>query len=112
MRKKLYVSQFSDPFLQSNFKTLGEVLGFSPFLKGEWQFMTFSIKATASNIKLPHTLKFTPQDVILLSQVGGSITFNYNLFDAVNLNVDATVTASPLVVRLIVGRYTEEQVNV
>lgn len=112
MRKKLYVSQIKDVYIQDNFQTLGAVLGFSPFLKGEWQFLTYSIKATASNLLLPHTLKFQPLDVILLSAIGGSMTFNYNLFDKVNLNVNATVTTAPLVVRLIVGRYTEEQVNV
>lgn len=112
MRKKLYISQIEDEYAARNFSTLGDVLGFSPFLKGEWAFRQYSIKATASNILLAHLLSFAPMDAILLSVVGGSLTFNYNLFDKTNINVNATVTTAPMVVRLIVGRYTEEQVNV
>lgn len=112
MRKKLYVSQFDNIYLRRNFDVIGEVFQKCPFLKGEWEFITLSFTTTGSNIKLPHTLKFTPLDVILLSSVGGTITFNYNLFDSTYLNVNATVTTSPMVVRLFVGRYTEESINV
>jgi len=114
MRKKLYVSQIEskDPFLRQNFETIGTIFQECPFVKGEWIFLPLSILATGSNIKIPHTLPFTPKDVLLLSAIGGTITFNYNLFDSTYLNVNATVTTSPMAVRLFVGRYTEESINV
>lgn len=112
MRKKLYVSQFQDPYLRQNFESIGDLFQRCPFLKGEWLFLPLSFTTTGNNIKIPHTLPFRPSDVILLSAIGGSLTFNYNLFDSTYLNVNATVTTSPLAVRLFVGRYTEDSVNV
>jgi hypothetical protein len=111
MRIKLYVSQIEDPYIRANFLSMGQLFQGTPFLKGEWKFLELSITSTGT-VKIPHTLAFTPKDVILLSQVGGTVTFNYNLFDSTYLNVTATVTASPMVIRVFVGRYTEESVNV
>ena len=111
MRKKLYVSQIQDTFARQNFETIGQVFQ-CPFLKGEWIFLPLTINASGSNLKIPHTLNFVPKDVILLSAIGGTISFNYNLFDKTFLNVNATVTTAPMAVRLFVGTYSEESVNV
>ena len=111
MKVKLYVSQLQDPYLQQNFKSIAALFQELPFLKGQWRFLELEIKSSGTSVKIPHTLDFTPKDVILLSVVGGSVTFNYNLFDSTYLNVDATVTSSPMVVRVFIGRYTEESVN-
>jgi hypothetical protein len=112
VRKKLYVSQIEDKYAQQNFQTIGGIFQTCPFLKGEWFFLPLSIPASGNNLKIPHTLSFTPKDVILLSVIGGTITFNYNLFDKTFLNVNATVTTAPMAVRIFVGRYSEESVNV
>lgn len=112
MRKKLYISQLEDPYLQQNFNTLGEQFGIIPFLKGEWKFLEFTVKASGSNQKIEHKLGFQPKDVLLLSVVNGSITFNYGSFSKDFLDVNATVTTSPMTVRVFVGRYTEESIYV
>lgn len=112
MRFKLYVSQFDDPYIQQNFKTIGDLFRGIPFLKGEWKFLEFQVLATGTGQKVTHTLGYTPKDVIVTSTIGGSITFNYNSFDGTYLNFDATVTTSPMTVRAFVGRYSEESVNV
>jgi hypothetical protein len=112
MRKKLYVSQFDDPYLQQNFKSIGEVFSSIPFLKGQWRFYEFEIKSTGSNIKIPHNLGFQPKDIFVTSVINGTITFNYSSFDNVNLDLNATVSTSPMTVRAFVGRYTEDTVNV
>lgn len=111
MKIKLYVSQLEDPFLQQNFKNIADLFQKNPFLKGEWRFLELTFTTTGATVKIPHTLDFTPKDAILLSVVGGTATFNYNLFDSTYLNVNATVTTSPMIVRVLVGRYTEESVN-
>lgn len=112
MRKKIYVSQIDDVYIQQNFKTIGELFNGIPFLKGDFQFLTFQIKTTGSAIKIPHTLSYTPVDAIFLSVVGGSASFNYSSFDSTYININATVTTSPMTIRAIVGRYSEEGVNV
>jgi hypothetical protein len=109
---KLYVSQLTDQFLQRNFRIIGDIFDASPFLRGEWRFMTFQIKATGSAVKIPHTLSYTPLDAIFLSVVGGTATFNYSSFDATYISINATVTASPMTIRAIIGRHSEEGVNV
>lgn len=112
MKAKLYVSQIQDPYLQQNFKTIGDQFSGIPFLKGDWDFLELQIKASGTNIKVPHNLQYQPKDVILLSVINGSIVFNYDLFDKTYINVTATVTTSPMTVRLFLGRYTEETVYV
>lgn len=105
--KKLHVSNIEDPRVQQNFKTLGDIFQSVPFMKGQWRFVEYSIPASGSNLKLSHNLEFMPQDVILTSQIGGSVVFNYDKFDATFLDVTATVTSTPLIFRAIIGKYTE-----
>lgn len=110
--KKLYLSEIKDQNTQQNFKAIAEIIGSTPFTKGEWTFREFTIPVTGSNLKIAHNLNYTPADVILTSQIGGTITFNYSLFDATFLDVTATVTSSPLIIRAIIGKYTEGSVYV
>lgn len=112
MRRKLYISQFEDPYLQQNFLTIGDIFNQNPFLKGEWRFLTFNVLATGAAVSIPHTLPFRPSDAILLSVVGGTVSFNYNLFDATYISLNATVSASPMTIRMLIGRYSEDTVNV
>ena len=113
MIKKLY-TQFTDLQLRQNFKSLSQVFNVNPFLKGEWKFLALTISNSGTYLKIPHNLGFKPLDVIVLSSVGGAFGFNYTLFDSTNLNMNVNLTNSavPLTVRLLVGRYSEDSVNV
>jgi hypothetical protein len=109
---KLYVSQLEDPFLQQNFKTIGEIFNQGPFLKGQWRFITISVAAAGTGIKYEHGLPFTPTDLLVTSVINGTFTPTYASFDKDFIVFDATVTTSPLLVRGFLGRYTEDTVNV
>jgi hypothetical protein len=111
--KKLYVSQIEDPYIQENFKGIGDLFKGNPFLKGEWRFMTFTIATSGTGLQVAHNLPFIPADIILTSVIGGSITFNYSSFDVKFINIDATVSgATPMAVRVLVGKYSEDSVYV
>lgn len=112
MSRKLYVSQIEDLYAQKNFQVIGDIIKTNPFLKGQWKFMEFTQLATGTGIKIPHNLNFTPLDVILLSTIGGTVTFNYTSFDSTYIYINPTVTTSPMTIRLFIGRYSEESVNV
>ncbi len=112
MKKKLYVSQIDDVYIQQNFKTIGELFNGVPWLKGEWRFFSFEITTAGTNQKLSHNLGYTPTDIIVTSTIGGTIVFNYNNFTSQFLDVTTTVTSSPLKVRAFIGRYSEDAVNV
>lgn len=113
MIKKLY-TQFTDLSLRQNFKSLAQVFGENPFLKGDWTFLPLTIPASGTNIKIPHSLGFKPLDVLVLSAIGGTYSFNYTLFDSNNIYVTATLTTAsvPLTMRVFIGRYSEDSVNV
>lgn len=112
MRAKLYVSEFADQYLRANFQTLGRLFAVTPFMKGDWAFMTTEVIQTVSNLKIPHLQPYIVKDTILLSVVGGSVTFNYNEFDGTYISLNATVTSSPMTIRMFLGRYSEDTVNV
>jgi len=112
VKKKLYVSQIEDLYVQQNMKAISDIFSNNPFLKGQWRFITFEVKTTGTNIKLAHNFNFTPSDVIVTSVINGTITFKYASFDKDFLVFDATVTTAPMTVRAMIGRYTEETVNV
>lgn len=112
MRYKLYVSQLSDPYLQQNFKTIGDIFNQGPFLKGQWRYITFSITTSGTDIKYEHGLPFTPTDMLVTSVINGTISPKYASFDKNFIVFDATVTTSPMTVRAFLGRYTEDTVNV
>lgn len=111
MKRKIYVSQFQDQAIQQNFKTFGEIFNNTPFLKGDWRFIEFTVAATGT-INVPHNLNYTPVDALLLSVINGTITFNYGSFNDKFINVSATVTTAPMTVRAFIGRYTEDSINV
>jgi hypothetical protein len=112
LKKKLYVSQLEDPYMKANMISIGEVFSTNPFLKGQWRFLTFEVTTSGTDIKLAHNFTFTPADVIVTSVINGTITFKYASFDRNFLVFDATVTTAPMTVRALIGRYTEETVNV
>ena len=112
MKKKLYVSQVEDVYMQQNMKAISDIFNTNPFLKGQWRFMEITIQNTATAVKYQHNLPFIPTDVLVTSTLNGTITFKYASFDKDFLVFDATVTTAPMVVRALVGRYTEETIGV
>jgi hypothetical protein len=112
VKKKLYVSQIEDPFIQQNFKTFGEIFNGSPFLKGQWRFIEFQVTKSGTNVRIEHKLSFVPIDVIVTSVQNGTISFKYANFDTTYIVFDATVTTAPMTVRAMIGRYTEETIGV
>jgi hypothetical protein len=105
--KKLYVSQVEDMYMQQNMKALSDVFSTNPFLKGEWRFITISVPASGSDITYEHKLNFTPTDMLVTSQINGTITVKYQSFTSQFIVFDATVTTAPMTVRALIGRYTE-----
>jgi ribosome-associated toxin RatA of RatAB toxin-antitoxin module len=114
MKKKLYVSQIEDLYVQQNMKAISDIFSNNPFLKGQWRFLTFQVANAGTTIKFQHNFNFTPADVIVTSVIGGTITFKYEQFDKDFIVFDATLTVAttPMTVRAIIGKYTEETVNV
>ena len=114
MKKKLYVSQVEDIYMQQNMKAISDIFSNNPFLKGQWRFLTFQVPNAGTAIKFQHNFNFTPADVIVTSVIGGTITFKYDQFDKSFIVFDATLTVAttPMTVRAIIGKYTEETVNV
>ena len=112
MKTKIYITQVEDEYVRENMKVISEVFSGNPFLKGQWRFITFQVKATGTNIKFAHNFNFIPADIIVTSVINGTITFRYDQFDANFIVFDATVTTAPMTVRAIIGKYTEETVNV
>jgi hypothetical protein len=111
MRRKLYVSQIDDLYTQKNFQTFLDLFQANPFLKGDWTFLEFQVTSSGTQ-KVKHPLGYVPKDVLLLSVTNGSITFNYGSFDVNFISINATVTTSPMNVRVFLGRYTEDTINV
>lgn len=112
MKKKLYVSQIEDIYVQQNMKALSDIFNTNPFLKGQWRFITFDVQATASGVKLQHNLPFTPADVLVTSVINGTLTLKYASFDDTFIVFDATVTTAPMTVRAFIGKYTEDTIGV
>lgn len=108
---KFHLSRIEDVSIQKNFEILRDFSNKNPFMKGSFRHIEFEVPATGSNLKYRHSLGFTPKDVLLTSQVGGTITFLYNSFDNEFIYFNATVSTSPLTVRAFLGTYSED-VNV
>ena len=112
MKQKIYISQIEDPYVQTNFKTFGEIYNTSPFLKGQWRFITIEIPRTVTGLKVEHKLSFTPLDMLVTSVTNGTLTVKYGEFDSTFIVLDATVTTAPMTVRAFLGRYTEDTIGV
>lgn len=112
MKKKLYVSQVEDPYMQQNMKALSDIFNVNPFLKGQWRFIEFTVTYSGTNIKLQHNLNFAPADALVTSVINGTITFKYASFDKDFIVFDATVSTAPMTVRALIGKYSEDTIGV
>lgn len=102
----LLIHEIEDAYIQENFVRLNSFFIKQPFLKGQFKHFTIDFPATVTNLRFPHKLGFQPKDVIQTFLTGtGSLTWNYNLFDANFLDI---TTSGPCKVRAIIGAYEEQ----
>ena len=101
---RLILKEVTDDKVRKNFEKIADVTANSDIAKFDWFFIEFNIGAgTFTNYKVAHGLNFTPTDV-LVTQVTGSLGFNYDKFDENFLDVNAT---GPVRFRGLIGRYRE-----
>lgn len=94
--------QITDPATRENYKRIQSEFDTNPVLLGQLSFRTYTFTQAETAKKLPHGLKFIPQDVIITSQIGAGVaTVNYALIDATNLSI---TTTGACVVRLLLGK--------
>lgn len=106
-----FTREIQDAYIRENFQRLREYFRNDPVVQSQFTFATYDISdkspspAYPFTQDVPHALKFTPTDVILLSVTNddaASVTFNYDDFTDTTLNI--TVSAA-CTVRAFVGRY-------
>jgi len=105
MRKfpKLLRTQVDDPYVQENFKRLGDFARQDAIIGCNFQFLSLTVPAAGVNQKLEHNLNFKPLDVIILSNsTNATVVLNYSLFDETFINLNSS---GPTVLRLLLGRY-------
>lgn len=102
---EMIVKDISDMWARENFARLQRFMKSFPFFRGQWEFFELTFTSAVTNKKIPHALGFKPTDVMQTSILGaGGVTWNYNLFDSVNLDI---TTTGPCVVRAFIGAYRE-----
>jgi len=95
-----------DEYVRENFTRLNDFFLNDALLRAGWKFFTLTFTGAVTNNKVRHGLGFKPLDVIQTSITGaGALTFNYALFD--DINIDVTTTGA-CVVRCFIGAYKEE----
>lgn len=103
---RLLTETIADTTQRDLLNSLLDQLNAIPLIKGNWQFVTFTVRTATSNYKFPHQLGFKPKDVIALSVVGGgTITWNYS--DFTDTHIDVTTAGGSVTVRAFVGTYQE-----
>ena len=101
----LLIQEMKDDYVRENFKRLKTFASGQKLLNGSWQFVELVIPSAVINFKFAHNLGFAPRDIIQTSSIGaGVLTWNYSLFD--NVNLDLTTTGA-VTVRFFVGTYVE-----
>lgn len=94
---------------RENFELLENTFRGIRLLDGTFKFFEIAIPGAATHYRVRHNLGFTPKDIFQTSLVGsGTLTWNYELFDADYL--DITTTAA-MTVRAYVGKVQGEGVQ-
>lgn len=103
---ELITKDIPDVYVRENFKRIAAFFTKQPILKTGLQLKEVEFLTSETNALIPHGLGFVPTDAWFTSTKGpGIATFNYDLFDTVNINV---TTTGACVVRFFVGTYKEE----
>jgi hypothetical protein len=94
----LYTSQIVDKYIRENFRRLKNLSRKNPFLAGQFNFVTITVDAAVTNLKVAHSLGSVPMDVILTN--GAPVTFNFSKFSDTHLDI---TTTGPCTIRAFVG---------
>lgn len=104
MNLELQLDSIEDKNTRENLQRILDWARFPTPQRGDWKFLEITFGKAVANFKFPHGLGFNPKDVIQTRLTGaGSLTFNYTLFDKVNLDI---TTTGACVVRAFVGSYS------
>lgn len=99
------ISQVSDPTVRKNFQNIQKFLNDETPFAG-FRFLEFAVNGPVTNFKQAHNLAYVPRDIVALKITGsGTVTFNYDKFDASNIDITATGVAQ---VRVLVGTYSKD----
>jgi len=101
--QRLLIKELENVRVQKNFEIITEVLGDQAMSKFDWNFISFLIADTTTNLKIPHGLNFKPLDLIA-TQISGNLVFNYSLFDDKFLDV---TSIGACMFRGLIGRHRE-----
>lgn len=98
--------EIEDQYARENFFRLKKFFDAETFLKGEWEFVEFTVPGAITNYRFKHNLGFQPKDVLVTSTIGaGTVQFNYNLFDKDFLDL---TTTGQVTIRAFVGRFEKQ----
>lgn len=100
---RLIINEVADAAVQQNFYWLQDFINEADLLQGRFKFFDLNITKAETNMKVLHSLKFQPLDIIQTFKTGaGSVTFNYDKFDSTNLDI---TTSGACRVRFFAGRF-------
>lgn len=98
--------KLEDPVSRECFQWIIDYVRDVPLLQGSFRHFQLTFTRAETDLLIPHRLGFQPKDIIQTSLTGaGTVTFNYNKFDADNI---AITTTGACVVRFFAGRYESE----
>ena len=101
----LLLTEIADKWVRENFKRIQDKLRDDPLLRGNFQFIEFSV-SSATTHTVPHRLGFQPSEVIQLyvSPDSISVTWNYDSFTKTTFSVTTTGSCT---IRAYIGRHQE-----
>lgn len=98
---KLLLRETQDEIARENFSRIAKELDNDIISSGNWRFIELAITGAVSNFRYEHNMGFKPLDVIVTSTIGGTVTFNFNLFSDTHIDITTSATAT---VRFFLGR--------
>lgn len=100
---RLLIKEIKDQYIQNNFEWLQNYINEEDLLQSRFKAFDLDIVGAETNLKIVHGLNFQPLDIIQTFKTGsGSVTFNYDKFDSVNLDITTTGACR---VRFFAGRF-------
>lgn len=103
----LYIVQIDDPYIRENFRKI-KSYGQDQYFFNNLKLFEISIAGNVTNYRFKHNLGFQPKDVIQTSVIGGSITWNYSLFNKEFLDITTSGVSGTITVRALIGNLDEE----
>ena len=103
---KQLLSEIQDQYIKQFFQWIKDFLNEQDLLLSNFKFFSLNFGTAVTKRKIPHGLKFKPQDVILTSKIGaGAVTFVYDEFTGTDLVITTTGACD---IRFFAGLYVRE----